>query len=149
MLAMGCSMGIRVKIVQAKRVKIVKIVKTDSIEAKRLNALKIFKAANLQTTVSALPADQKSANLPRHWKSKTKAKQRSLQAAIQKSFKIKSKKKTKKKRKNTIAEKRETIYIYKISFRPRLFTVFTTHKFLSLVIKTSTLLRAEIANVHN
>ena len=36
-----------------------------------------------------------------------------------------------------IAEKRETIYIYKISFRPRLFTVSTTHKFLSVVIKTA------------
>ena len=32
----------------------------------------IFEVANLQTTVSALPVDQKSANLPRHWKRKTK-----------------------------------------------------------------------------
>ena len=48
--------------------------------------------------------------------------------------------KKQKEMKKYIAEKLEIIYIYKISFRPRLFTVFTTHKFLSLVIKTSTLL---------
>ena len=51
-----------------------------------------------------------------------------------------NKKKKRKKRQKYIAEKLEIIYIYQISFRPRLFTVFTTHKFLSLVIKTSTLL---------
>ena len=44
----------------------------------------------------------------------------------------------KRRERKMVAEKWEIIYIYKISFRPRLFTVFTTHKLLSLslVIKT-------------
>ena len=51
-----------------------------------LSALRIFEFASLQTTVSSLPADQKSAKLPRHSNFKTKvvsaitsATQRSLQ----------------------------------------------------------------------
>ena len=46
------------------------------------------------------------------------------------------KQKTRKQRKILLQKKREIIYISEIS--SRLFTVFTTHKFLSFVIKTST-----------